>query len=136
MKPLPSLEELQADITTPIPAGSLSSAESDDDDEPIIGSFFDNVRKAVKTRGKSAKAVEDVPNLSVGEQIERYLQRKISEQPAFQGRDIHVRNGPTGGIVIQVDNQFFEGVGDITDSAARELVQSAVAEWESTLRQG
>lgn len=124
--PPPPLEELSTPVSAP--ASSEQSADDRSDDSEPIGTFFDNVRKVVR-RDKLDQPLDDTPPLSVPEQIEEVLQRKLMGSPQFAGRNIHVRAG-TRGVMIQVDDKYYEGVGNIAEDDVRAFVQSAVAEWD------
>jgi hypothetical protein len=95
--------------------------------EPI-GSFFDNVRRAVRDRGKDKTAEPAV--VSIPDQIEAYLQYRLALTPPFLGRSIHVREAPGGGVRIEVDGRFYEAVSDIEDTNVRDFVRTAIQEWE------
>jgi hypothetical protein len=64
------------------------------------------------------------------EEIEELLQQRLPRTP-FAGRDIHVRNAVGGGILIEVDGKYFEGVGEVPYPDVQELIRSVVQEWES-----
>jgi hypothetical protein len=105
------------------------AAPAANDSEPI-GSFFQNVRKAVQTGGKSAQ-VEPTPEPpGIAQQIELILQAKIQATPAFQGRRIHIHPSVSGGVTIEADGTFYEAVSDIEDEDVRAFVQSAIQAWE------
>ncbi len=95
--------------------------------EPI-GSFFDNVRRAVRDRGKEKSAGPVA--VSIPDQIEAYLQYRLALTPPFLGRSIHVREAPGGGVRIEVDGKFYEAVSDIEDTNVRDFVRTAIQEWE------
>jgi hypothetical protein len=80
--------------------------------------------------GHKPEPVEEKPVLSIPDQIEQVLQKHLADLPEYTGRSIHVRPSPFGGVRIEVDGQFFEGVGDVTDDTVRALIQNAVREWE------
>ncbi len=104
-----------------------SRKSSVEDMEPI-GSFFDNVRRAVRDRGKEKAA--GPATVSIPDQIEAYLQYRLALTPPFLGRSIHVREAPGGGVRIEVDGRFYEAVSDIEDTTVRDFVRTAIQEWE------
>jgi hypothetical protein len=71
-----------------------------------------------------------IPSRSMQEEIEELLQQRLPRTP-FAGRDIHVRNAVGGGILIEVDGKYFEGVGEVPYPDVQELIRSVVQEWES-----
>lgn len=95
--------------------------------EPI-GSFFDNVRKLVQSGGRVPGGAP--APLSIPEQIDAVLQQMLLRTPEFAGRRIHIRQSSAGGVLIEVDDDSYEAVADITDEAVRAFVQEAIREWE------
>ncbi|MDZ4770677.1 MAG: hypothetical protein SGJ24_16245 [Chloroflexota bacterium] len=81
-------------------------------------------------RNRNAPKV-DIPQINVGSAIETFLQHKRGVNGDFPGRAIHVRSGVGGSIVIEVDGQFFESVGDVGDADVRAYLQDTIAEWQS-----
>ena len=80
--------------------------------------------------GYKPEPVEQAPLLSIPDQIEQVLQKHLADLPQYADRSIHVRPSPFGGVRIEVDGQFYEGVGDVADVQVRALIQDAVREWE------
>jgi hypothetical protein len=82
--------------------------------------------------GHKPEPIEETPLLSIPDQIEQILQRRLAALPEYADRSIHVRPSPFGGVRIEVDAQFFEGVDEVTDEEVRGLIQDAVREWEKS----
>jgi hypothetical protein len=80
--------------------------------------------------GHKPEPVEETPLLSIPDQIEQVLQKHLADLPQYADRSIHVRPSPFGGVRIEVDGEFYEGVGDVADDEVRALIQNAVREWE------
>jgi hypothetical protein len=80
--------------------------------------------------GYKPEPLDEAPALSIPDQIEQVLQKHLADLPEYADRSIHVRPSPFGGVRIEVDGQFYEGVGDVADEKVRALIQSAVQEWE------
>ncbi len=119
----------QQPVTPPPSFQSQPAAPGLDDAEPI-GSFFDNVRKAIRTGGKSAQAIPSAEPMSIAEQIEEMLQYRLTLTSDFAGRSIHVRQGLHGAVLIEVDGTYFESVDDVTDAEAREFIRGIIEEWQ------
>ncbi|MBN1286995.1 MAG: hypothetical protein JXB47_16465 [Anaerolineae bacterium] len=68
---------------------------------------------------------------TIAEQIDDFLQYKLQHSPQFAGRSIHIRPNIAGGVTIVVDDKAYEGVGDVEDLEVRQLIQSAIQEWEA-----
>lgn len=81
-------------------------------------------------RVKINKPVESTPELNIAEAIEAYLQHKIEQAPAFQGRDIHIRPALGGGVRIMVDGQSYDFVDEVEDAESRSFIQKAINEWQ------
>ncbi len=71
------------------------------------------------------------PALDLAGAIEQYLQTKLALSPEFSSRSIHVRSAMDGGVRIEVDDEFFDSVGDVTDPAIREFLAKTIEEWQS-----
>ena len=81
--------------------------------------------------GRSAEKEEPAPVLSMAEQIEELLQLRLTATPELAQRSIHIRPALDGGVRIEVDGKFYEGVGDVADQHIREFIQSTIREWEA-----
>jgi hypothetical protein len=82
--------------------------------------------------GHKPEPIDETPSLSIPDQIEQILQRRLADLPEFGDRSIHVRPSPFGGARIEVDGQFFDGVDEVADEDVRALIQDAVHEWEKS----
>ena len=67
----------------------------------------------------------------MAEQIEELLQLRLTATPELAQRSIHIRPALDGGVRIEVDGKFYEGVGDVADQHIREFIQSTIREWEA-----
>jgi hypothetical protein len=66
---------------------------------------------------------------SIAMQINDILQARIAGTP-FDARGITVNDAPDHGVVVTVDNVKYQGVKDVPDESVRNLIRSAVMEWE------
>ncbi len=80
--------------------------------------------------GKQKMEAEPIPELDLAAAIETYLQYKLQHTPDYIGRDIHIHGTPTGSIRIQVDENYYDFVDEVTDTEVREFLQSTIAEWQ------
>lgn len=80
--------------------------------------------------GQTVEPVEPMPQRSIAEEIEDLLQERLRSLPDFAGREIHVRPALSGGVTIEVDGAFYEGVGEVADEAVRSLLMDVVRSWE------
>lgn len=89
------------------------------------------VDDAVRATPKGKYEAVPMPELNIVEAIEAYLQHKLKFTPEYATRVIHVLNAPGGGVRVQVDNNFYEGVGDVADPQVRTFLQQTIAEWQA-----
>ncbi len=74
---------------------------------------------------------EEVKARSIADEIEEILQLRLREHPEYRFRVMHIRQAPDGGVRVEVNGQFFEGVGEVSDEGARAFIQSVIREWEA-----
>ena len=115
-------------IPKPTPAPALPVLKTADEEESEIKavSFWGNLR----SRRSVPKAVEPLPVLNIGRQINTLVQRKLQKEPQLRGRNISISNDEFGGIEINVDNNTYEDVAEISDPLIRMLIKVAIKEWE------
>ena len=70
--------------------------------------------------------------LDLATAIETYLQHKLKHTPEYAEREIHVRSAPGGGVLIQVDAQFYEAVSDVEDDPIRQFLMATIQEWQES----
>jgi len=68
---------------------------------------------------------------SIADQIEELLQYRLQQSPHYARRSIHIRPALDGGVRVEVDGRFFDGVGDVADAGVKEFILSVVQEWEA-----
>ena len=121
----------------PTPAEKKPAAPSKPEDIDLSsaslspGTMFREMTKMAM--GQRPEPVEAAPPpLSIAEQIEAVLQRRLAGIPGYAGRSIHVHPPLElhGSVRIEVDGRFYEGLGAVDDDAVRQLLQDAVREWE------
>lgn len=93
------------------------------------GSMFRQMGRVAM--GHGPEPVEEKPTLSIAEQIEELLQEHLAGIAAYRSRSIHVKPSMHGGVRIEVDGKFYEGIGEVTETDVRDLLQGVVREWES-----
>ncbi len=118
--------------TTETPETTEPNAPDDEDLPSLaLGSMFRQMRRAAM--GQAPQPNEPPPQLSIADEIEALLQEKLTALPAFHERAIHVTASPSGGVRIQVDERFYEGVDEIEEKDVRLLLQEVVSEWQQRL---
>jgi hypothetical protein len=71
-----------------------------------------------------------VPELNIPAAIEAYLQYSKSFTPEFAQRSIHVLPAIGGGVRIEVDGTYYDGVNDVADADVRAFLQATIQEWQ------
>ena len=66
---------------------------------------------------------------SIANQINDILQQMIEDTP-FEARGLTVNDAPDHGVMVTLDGQKYPGVKDVPDDEVRNLIRSAVVEWE------
>lgn len=70
-------------------------------------------------------------NNTIAGQIEELLQYRLTQNPMFQHRSIHVRANPDNTIRIEADGHTYLHVDEVVDVDVREFIQSVIREWEA-----
>lgn len=68
--------------------------------------------------------------VSMVEQINEILERKLQEQPQVK-RGVRLAEGPGGGIKVYIGIDSYTAIDDVPDAEVRQLIRDAVAEWEA-----
>ncbi len=79
-----------------------------------------------------SKPVETKPKIvlkSIVEQIDDVLQEKLTGT-VFAGREIRLLDGAGGRVIVQIEEQTFEGIDAVSDAEIKALIRQAIAEWE------
>ncbi|OGO75923.1 MAG: hypothetical protein A3K41_17560 [Chloroflexi bacterium RIFOXYD12_FULL_57_15] len=68
-------------------------------------------------------------------QIDEILQARLAIGPLAE-RGIKLQESPEGAVIVMVDAQKFEGVGEVTDPEVQSVIRAAIAEWEQKYTPG
>jgi hypothetical protein len=68
---------------------------------------------------------------SIAMQIDEILQEMIADTP-YEMRGITVNDAPDHGVMVTLDGNKYPGVKDVPDEEVRNLIRSAVVEWEKS----
>jgi hypothetical protein len=68
---------------------------------------------------------------TMADEIEEALQVRLAKLPELSRRSIHILSTPDGGVRVQVDDTYFDGISDVTDDEIRTLLQNVIHDWES-----
>ncbi len=94
--------------------------------KPVSTQFSDVVSEIIKPAASGPKTTEFK---SIAAQIDEILQEMIADTP-FEQRGITVNDTPDHGVMVTLDGKEYPGVKDVPDEEVRNLIRSAVAEWE------
>jgi hypothetical protein len=83
-----------------------------------------------KFGGDKASKEEQQAELTMADQIEEILQRRLMTQPQFASRSIHILSNPDGSVRVEVDNQTYNGIGDVVEPEIKDFLQDVIREWE------
>lgn len=109
--PISGPPPLRSDGTMP---GDLPSFKLDDNKPP---------------EGKDEKPAP-IPELDLAGAIEAYLQHKLDHTPHYADREIHVKPALHGGVLIQVDNEFYDSVDEVAETEIRDFLRVTIQEWQ------
>jgi len=102
--------------------------ESEPAVKPVSTQFTDVMGGILNPGG----AQTTVPGFkSIAMQIDEILQEMIADTP-FEERGITVNDAPDHGVMVTLDGKKYPGVKDVPDEEVRNLIRSAVVEWEKT----
>ncbi len=90
---------------------------------PVISSVTNALADALQPAAKKETA------LSIVQQIDEVLQGMLPGTP-FEGKKIFISEDPRRGVIVRVENDIYEGIGSIPEGEVKQLLRSAVAEWE------
>jgi hypothetical protein len=82
------------------------------------------------TNGDEANE-EDQASPTMAAEIEKLLQYRLTRSSEFMLRTIHIRDSASGGVIIEIDGQFYHSVADIEDEAVKNFIQEVIQEWEA-----
>ncbi len=102
------------------------TVEPTEEVKPVSTQFSDVVSDIIKPGASAPKTTEFK---SIAAQIDEILQEMIADTP-FEQRGITVNDTPDHGVMVTLDGKQYPGVKDVPDEEVRNLIRSAVAEWE------
>lgn len=66
---------------------------------------------------------------SIVEQIDEIFQKKLEGTP-YEGKRIFLMEDPRRGVLVRIEGQVYEGVENVPEGEVKQLLRSAVSEWE------
>ena len=108
------------------PVSPAGPAAPEPDVKPPSMQLGDILASALKpSKGKMGPR----PVMSIAAQVDEIVQEKLPASP-FKDHLIMVTEQPKGGLLVRVDLENYEGIGDVTDPGIRQFLRDCVAEWE------
>ncbi len=117
----PPLGSPTASRPSPQPASQALSANV----EPAVA-------KALQGGSPTSQPTHPAPPNSMLDQIEKVLQRNLLKHPELGNRKIHVGAARDGSLLIEIEQGFYQAVGDVPEPAVRDIIQASILEWERT----
>jgi hypothetical protein len=112
----------------PVPAPRLQVQES-----PLPAASAPKPSLFAPRPPKPVKKPEDekpkVSLKSIVEQIDEVLQNKLAGT-VFDKQEIHLLEGPGGAVIVQIENDKFEGIDAVPNPEIKALIRQAIADWE------
>ncbi|MEM8857497.1 MAG: hypothetical protein AAGD96_04210 [Chloroflexota bacterium] len=116
--PPPALKLNTFPPPTPEPESSLANQ-----------SFFGRLRGGLRGRTPNPEVMGPPPDIA--SQINTILQGMLEQSPQFVGRQVELRSSVNGELVFIVDGRSFDGVSEISDENAAQIIRQAISAWES-----
>lgn len=82
--------------------------------------------------GVKLKPAAEKASVSIVAQIDAILQTYITADPVLAQRSIHLIDGQTGGVKIEIDGQIYERPSQISDTHIQQVIKRALKTWESS----
>lgn len=118
-------------MPTPPPAFTSMPSEAEigipGDVKPVAANPVEALRH---TMGPSKPAPSFI---SIPAQIEEILQAKLAGTP-LEKRGIHLIESPNQGVIVHIGLEQYPGIDAVPDEEVRNIIRSAVAEWEKRNR--
>ena len=122
------MEDFEVPVSAPPPPKADGTMPGD-----LPKYSLDQEPEVVKKRGtlgRTKTEYKPVPELDIAGSIEAYLQHKLVHTPTYAQRSIHVHPAPDGGVAIEVDGQFYDGVNEVDEDGVRAFLSATIQEWQ------
>jgi hypothetical protein len=108
------------------PASTESVLAPEPEVKPPSMQLGDILASAIRpSKGKTAPS----PAKSIAAQVDEIVQEKLPGS-AYKDHLIMVTEQPKGGLLVRVDQEHYEGIGDVADPGIQAFLRACVAEWE------
>ena len=85
--------------------------------------------KPSKESNPDDEQTEETANVGMVSQIDEILQTRIASSP-YANTGVRLIESPTGGVLVYVGLEKFEGIASVPDPQIKALIHEAVREWE------
>ncbi len=89
------------------------------------------IRQIARQGFKQSPGTPPAQSAGIADEVEDYLQFKLSSTPEFASRSIHIRTSHDHGVRIEVDGHYYDAIGDVVDPDVREFLFAMMREWEA-----
>lgn len=117
----------------PVPAAvkpvAAATAEALVASEPEVKPPSMELRDILSRAFTTDKSKAAKPLKSIAAQVDEIVQERLPGSP-FKNHLITLTEMPGGGLLVKVDNDRYEGVGDVPDPEIQGFLRECVAEWE------
>jgi hypothetical protein len=101
-------------------------------DQALAANVEPAVVQALQGGSSTSQPTHPAPPNSILDQIEKVLQRNLLKHPELSNRKIHVGAARDGSLLIEIEQLFYQAVGDVPEPAVRDIIQASILEWERT----
>lgn len=126
-QPQPSLEKQQAAFLAALEAERAALRAPS---EPVKPSVLSGLRSSMTPAPQTAEPPS--AGLSIVEQIDAILQRRLAADASMAQRSVHLEKDPSGGLRIRVDGTIYQKPAEIKDTKIQIHIRQALKEWESS----
>jgi hypothetical protein len=127
---LPADEEWIPAESAPLEVKPVASSAFTSEPASVVKPISTQLTDVVGGILKPAPTSSQTPAFkSIAMQIDEILQEMIANTP-FEQRGITVNDTPDHGVMVTLDGKQYPGVKDVPDEEVRNLIRSAVVEWE------
>ncbi len=139
-RPSGSLTASDSPLGVPPPEGSAGGMKArigmlnpppDPEEQKAKPGFMRQVARTALGQSSVPAQPEPARRNGIADAVEEYLQFKLTNTPQFQARSIHVRPSIDGGVRIDVDGHYYDGIGDVIDADVRDFLFGVLREWEA-----
>ncbi len=81
--------------------------------------------------GSQAAAQPQAQPPTMAQEIENLLQYRMTLNPSFMDRSVHIHSAEDGSIWVEVDGHTYDSVSAVEDASVQAFIQKVIQEWEA-----